>query len=211
VTAPGGETALTRGSLVLTSASGDSRSIPFQFNPESVQRTLEPNTVGGRPGSRSQAVRYAGAPSETLTLACRLSAADGPDGDAGTPAVGIEARLAALALLAYPSTADVRTAQTMLDLGVIEVLPALADQLLFVWGQRVLPCRLVTCAIVEELYDADLRPVLATVNLTLRALSYSDVEAGSPAGVAFLAYQSALEQTAAPVYAPWTAPDGSGS
>jgi hypothetical protein len=205
---PAAQTKLTRGLLVLTDTSGTSRAITFQFNPETVQRTIEPNTVGGRPGARSEIVRYAGAPAETMTIECRLSAAEGPDGSAQQTST-IEPQLAALALLSYPSTADVKAAQTLLDAGTVEVLPAVADQLLFVWGQRVLPCRLVSCSIVEELYDADLRPVLATVTLTLRALSYSDVDASTATASQFLAYQSALEATAAPAYTPWTGGGGS--
>ena len=205
MSAPGAQVPLARGSLVQTAPGGPSRAITFQFNPESVHRTIEPNTVGGRPGARSEAVRFAGAPAETLTLECRLTSAEGDTGS-----TDIQPQLAALALLAYPTTASVRAAQTALDGGSIEVLPALADGLLFVWGQRVLPVRLESCTIVEELYDAELRPVLATVTLTLRALSYSDVDAANPAAGQFLTYQSGLERTAASAYAPWTAPDGTG-
>lgn len=200
---PASQTSLTRGLLVQTDASGASRAITFQFNPETVQRTIEPNMVGGRPGARSEIVRFAGAPAETLTLECRLSAADGTDGNP-VDSASIEPQLAALALLAYPSSADVQAAQQLLNAGTIEVLPAAADQLLFVWGQRVLPVRIVSCSIVEELYDAELRPVLATVSLTLRALSYSDVDATTPTANQFMAYQQALEATAAPAYTPWS-------
>jgi hypothetical protein len=208
MTPPASQAKLTRGLLVLTDQTGTSRAIAFQFNPESVQRTLEPNTVGGRPGARSEIVRFAGAPAETLALECRLSAADGPDGNPANSAT-IEPQLAALALLAYPSTTDVQAAQQLLDAGTVEVLPAVADQLLFVWGQRVIPCRLVSCTIAEELYDAELRPVLATVTLTLRALSYSDVAATTTTASQFMAYQSALESTAAAAYTPWAGGAGS--
>jgi hypothetical protein len=213
MTAPSAQNRLTRGLLVQTDATGTSKAITFQFNPESVQRTLEPNTVGGRPGARSEIVRYAGAPSETLTLECRLSAADGADGNAGTvPAPGgIEPQLAALALLAYPSTTDVQAAQALLDAGTVEVLPAPADPLLFVWGSRVMPVRVVTCSIVEELYDASLSPVLATVSLSLRTLSYSDVDATTTTAHQFMAYQQGLETTAAAAYTPWSGTSGSGT
>jgi hypothetical protein len=201
MTTPAQSVRLQRAALITVSASGVKRSIPFQYNPETVRRTLEPNTIGGRPGSRSRAVRFAGAPVETLTLDCRLSASGGADaGDAEVAQDGIAPALAALALLAYPSTADVLAAQALLDQGQIEVIPPEADELLLVFGGRVLPCEIGSLSIVEQLYDADLTPVLATVTLTLRAVTYSDVAPSNPAFRDFVNYQTGLEGLAMPVY-----------
>lgn len=182
---------LQKGALVAVGADRTRRSIAFQYNPETLRRTLEPNTVGGQPGSRSRAIRFAGAPTETITLDCRFSAVDAID--AGSDPNGIAPQLAALAVLLYPTVEAVTTAQTMLDAGSIEVVPALADELLFVFGDaRVIPVQLMSATIVEELYDSDLVPVLATVTLTLRALTYSDVSAPNPAASDFLGYQTRL-------------------
>ena len=190
-----------RGALVTVSASGTKRSIAFQYNPETLRSTLEPNLVGGKPGSRSQATRYAGAPLETITLDCRFSASDATaSGDIGVSAQGIAPTLAALALLAYPSLADVTAAQALLDQGSIEVMPALADELLLVFGSRVVPCEIESMAVVEQLYDTKLTPVLATVTLTLRTITYSDVSPPNRAYSDFIAYQRGLERTAAPAY-----------
>ncbi|WP_028066873.1 hypothetical protein [Solirubrobacter soli] len=187
--APG---SLLKGAIVAIANDGSKRSLAFQYNPDTMQRTLQPNTVGGQPGSRSRAVRFAGAPTETITLDCRFSAVDAID--AGDVGQGIAPQLAALAVLLYPKSADVIQAQSMLDDGLIEVVPALADRLLFVWGaNRVLPVELTSATIVEELYDAELVPVLATVTLTLRALSYSDVDEANGSYAAFLSYQQGLE------------------
>jgi hypothetical protein len=187
-----------RAALVSVAADGSKRSLSFQYNPDTLRRTLEPNTVGGHPGSRSRVVRYAGAPTETITLDCHFSSVDTPDGGQG-----VAPQLAALALLLYPRSSDVQQAQSMLGEGMIEVLPAVADELLFVWGRtRVLPVELTSATIVEELYDADLVPVLATVTLTLRALTYSDVDSTNAAFSDFLTYQAGLEQLAGQAYGP---------
>lgn len=190
---------LPKGAIVAVSGSGAKRSIAFQYNPETLRRTIEPNTVGGRPGSRSRAVRFAGAPTETITIDCRFSAIDAiAQGDVGQ---GIAPQLAALAILLYPDSADVQKAQAQLDQGSIEVVPALADQLLFVWGDaRVIPVQLMSASIVEELYDSDLVPVLASVTLTLRAMSYSDVDKSNPSFTDFLVYQKGLEALAAAAF-----------
>jgi hypothetical protein len=44
------------------------RTIAFQYNPESLRRTLQPQVVGGEQNDRSQMVRFSGAPTETFTL-----------------------------------------------------------------------------------------------------------------------------------------------
>lgn len=186
---------LQTGAIVAVAADGSKRSLAFQYNPDTLRRTIEPNTVGGRPGSRSRAVRFAGAPTETFTIDCRFSAVDAIA--AGNVGDGIAPQLAALAVLVYPSSADVLQAQSMLDAGTVEVVPALADQLLFVWGAaRVIPVQLTSATIVEELYDSDLVPVLATVTLTLRAVSYSDVDETNAAYSEFITYQRDLERLA---------------
>jgi uncharacterized membrane protein SirB2 len=194
--------AFPRGALVAISTTGAKRSISFQYNPDTVRRTIEPNVVGGQPGMRSRAVRFAGAPAETLTIDCRFSAMDGIDaGDPQTLQEGIAPQLAALAMLVYPSTADVQAAQGQLADGVVDVIPPLADRLLFVFGSgRVVPCQVQAFSIVEELYDEHLSPVLATVSLTLRAISYSDVNAQNPSFHEFITYQQGLEQLAGQAY-----------
>jgi hypothetical protein len=184
------------GALVTVSPSSGTRVIEFQYNPESLRRTIEPNTVGGRPGTRSQSVRYAGAPAETISFDCQLTAnGDRSVGNASTSTYGVAPALAALALLAYPSSQAVQSAQSLLDSGAIEVVPPLADELLFVWGaSRVVPCRVESLTITEQLYDPDLVPILATVSLTLRVLTYSDVDVANPAYHDFFVYQQSLEQ-----------------
>ncbi len=199
MTNPASTVAYTKGALVSIIAGGAKQSIPFQYNPDTVRRSIEPNTVGGQPGMRSQAVRFAGAPSETIVLDCRFSAADGLDrGDATAARYGIAPQLAALALLVYPSTGDVQQAQQQLDAGSLEIVPALASRLLFVWGaQRVIPCRLAGYSITEQLHDPDLSPVMATVSMTLHVLSYSDVDSANPSYHEFITYQQGLERLGA--------------
>jgi hypothetical protein len=190
VSVPGQPLPLKRAALVTMAADGTKQAITFQYNPETVKRTIEPNVVGGQPGARSQVVRFAGAATETLSLDCRLSA------DAG----GIAPALAALTLLAYPPTASVLAAQAQLDQGTIEVLPPPAPELLLVFGASVAPCEIESLTITEQLYDQDLTPVLATVALNLRLVTYSDVDSSNQAYRDFMSYQSALEQVAASAY-----------
>jgi hypothetical protein len=187
---------LSQAALVCVNAVGVKRAIAFQYTPDTVRRTIEPNVVGGR-GARSRAMRFAGAATETLTLDARFSSAE-TTAAGGDAAQGIAPQLAALAMLAYPSTADVLRAQSLLDAGSIEVLPAIADELLLVFGStRVVPCQILSFSIVEELYNSDLVAVLASVSLTLRLTSYSDVDYTNRAWADFIAYQQSIERLAA--------------
>jgi hypothetical protein len=187
---------LASAALVSVGALGVKRAIAFQYTPETVRRTIEPNVVGGRSGERARAIRFAGAAAETLTLDARFSSSE-TTAAGGETTNGVAPQLAALALLAYPSSADVLRAETMLEEGRIEVLPAIADELLLVFGSsRVVPCQIVSFSIVEEIYDGNLVPVLATVSLTLRLTSYSDVDSANRAWSDFMTYQQGLEQLA---------------
>ena len=185
MTSPAQQPNLAHAALVQVTQSGRT-SIPFLYNPETLQRTIEPNLVGGKPGARSRATRFAGAPAETLTIEARVVAPDSAQN-------GIAPQLAALALLAYPATADVRAAQEQLAAGVVQVNGLMADPLLLVFGDRAIPCQLTGLTIVEQLHDSALTPVQATVTLSLRAVSYSDVDSTNPSFGYFMAYQQALE------------------
>ena len=63
-----------------------------------------------------------------------------------------------------------------------------------------MPVRLTSATIVEELYDRDLVPILATVTLTLQAVSYSDVDETNPSFSEFISYQQKLESLAAKAF-----------
>jgi hypothetical protein len=195
MTTPLDHAGLAQAALVSLGPTGKT-SIPFSYNPETLQRTIEPNTVGGRPGARSRAMRFAGAPAETITLECHIAPPDyvpQPGGAAGATTLSVAPQLAALALLAYPSTADVQAAQDQLDAGVVQINGLRADPLLLVFGERAIPCRVTGLTVVEQIYDTTLTPVLATVTLSLRAVSYSDVDSADPSFGYFMAYQQQLE------------------
>lgn len=195
---PTQQVALTKGALVSTLPDGTKQSIPFQYNPDTLRRNFETNVVGGQQGERATAIRFAGAPAETISLECHLSAIDAMDaGDPVATQHGVSPQLAALSLLLYPTSAQVTKDQAMLRAGAIEVVPPLANPLLLVWGgSRVLPVCITSFAVVEQMFDADLTPVHATVSMSLRVLTYSDVDSTNPASTAFLTYQISQEQLA---------------
>lgn len=170
--------------------------IAFQYNPETLSRTLEAQTSGGEGGDRAEALRIKGAPVETIKLDIELDATDQLERGGG--AFGIHPQLAALELLIYPRSALVIANTALLALGTIEIIPPQAPFTLFIWGpKRVLPVRLTEFSITEEAYDPNLNPIRARVSLGLRVLSYNDLQVTNPGYHLFLSHQIVKETMAA--------------
>jgi hypothetical protein len=172
--------------------------ISFQYNPESLSRTLEAQMSGGEGGDRAEALRLKGAPVETIKLDVGIDATDQLEkADRAAVGMGIYPQLAALELLIYPSSALVITNTALLALGTLEVVPPAAPFTLFVWGpKRVLPVRLTEFSVTEEAHDVNLNPTRAKVSLGLRVLSYNDFAVTHPGYHLFLAHQVVKETMA---------------
>lgn len=184
------------------------KAIAFQYNPATLQRTLQPQMVGGEEGDRSQAVRFTGAPVQMINVEIELDASDQLEIDDRTSVqLGIHPQLAALELLVYPRSTDVNQREQLLASGVLEVAPMTAPRTLFIWGaRRVLPVRLMNYTITEDAFDAHLNPIRATVSLSMRVLNYSDLTSDNREYHQFMSYQQSME---AIVNLALTAPDQS--
>lgn len=171
--------------------------VVFQYNPETLTRTVRPK-IAGEGAERGEALRLSGPPEESITVEIALDAADGLEtGDAATVAHGVGPSLAALEMLVYPKSALVIGNEVLAALGVIEVIPPEAPLTLFVWGpKRVLPVRITDFTINEQAFDPALNPILATVTLGLRVMTYQDLGLPSVGGALSLANQVAKETLA---------------
>jgi hypothetical protein len=169
--------------------------IAFQYNPETLTRSLEAQTGGGESSDRSEALRLRGAPVETIKLDIEIDAADQLErGDPLALASGIYPQLSALETLIYPQSAQVIANNLLLAAGTIEVVPPNAPFTLLIWGpKRILPVRLTEFSITEEAHDVQLNPLRAKVSLGLRVLSYNDLPTTHPGYFLFLAHQTAKE------------------
>jgi len=172
--------------------------IAFQYNPETMTRTLAAQTAGSG-GSIFETQRLKGAPEETIKLDVEIDATDKlEEGDGIATTLGIYPQLSALEMLIYPKSSLVIANTVLLGLGVIEVVPPMGPFTLFIWGpQRVLPVRLTDFSITEEAYDVNLNPIRAKVSLGLRVLSYNDLSISHPGYHLFLSHQVVKETFAA--------------
>lgn len=171
----------------------------FQYNPETMTRTLQGRTSGGE-GDPSEAFRLTGPPVETISIDIELDATDQlekPDENKNATSMGILPQLSALEMMLYPKSSLV-IANTALTLaGVLEVIPPEAPFTLFIWGsKRVLPVKITDFRVTEEAHDANLNPIRAKVSLGMKVLTYADLKLTHPGYALFLAHQVVKETMA---------------
>jgi hypothetical protein len=168
--------------------------IVFQYNPDTLTRTLTAQTTGGTPNS-GEALRLKGPPVETLTVNLEIDAADQlENGQANATSMGLYPTLASLEMLLYPKSALVIANEVLARVGIIEVIAPEAPLTLFIWGiKRIVPVRVTTFSITEEAFDTSLNPIRAKVALGLRVLNYQDLGLLSVGGALFMAHQIVKE------------------
>jgi hypothetical protein len=168
--------------------------IVFQYNPESMTRTLEVWSQGG--GGESAAANETSHtaqpfdPPESFTLALELDAADALEKPESHPVAfisGVADRIAAMEMLLYPQGDSLLgglmgSASVSLGGGSIGgssgVQPAsrgTVPVVLFVWGPgRIVPVRLTSFTVEEQAYSPLLYPIRAKVNIGLKILTPKD-------------------------------------
>jgi hypothetical protein len=169
--------------------------IVFQYNPEQLSRTLTPYAP---PPDQASTAQNAGSgdtsqpydPGETINLVIEFDAIDDlekPDAHPVAVSAGIADRIAAVESLLYPAAgqgllsnavaslggAAANAVGGALGIGAPAAAPASRPQVpivLFVWGPgRMVPVRISSFQVEEQLFSATLFPIRAklTVGLTL--------------------------------------------
>jgi hypothetical protein len=171
--------------------------ISLQYNPESITRSLKPQTVGDEP-DRTEILRLTGPPIETISCTVEIDATDQlAAGDSNTQSFGIQPQLAQLEMLVYPSSIELIANEVLTLLGTIEILPMESALTLFVWSKsRITPVRITGIEITEEEFDPQLHPIRAKVKLDMRVLNVNDVGFLNPAGAMYMVYQIQKEALA---------------
>ncbi|WP_428509636.1 hypothetical protein [Roseateles sp.] len=194
----------------------------FQFNPESISRSLSiPPAAGTQNSAANRPRRDSGSalapPVETLTLSAQFSAADDLGAGGAVSAVprlfGIGPQLAALEKMVYPPAAPGGLMGAAIGAAIDAVGAALSSgtkkpatqpmprtpvpPLLFIWGpSRVLPVRITSMVINEKHYDALLNPIEAEVQLGLALLPAPSAKA-DPIGHGAYVYSQMVKDTQA--------------
>jgi Contractile injection system tube protein len=152
------------------------RRIPFQYNPDSLSRSLQIQVAEGEGNARAEALRLKGAPIETFRIEIEIDATDRLETAESTAIdFGIHPQLAALETLVYPDLNDVIKNMSNAANGALEIVPLEAPMTLFIWGKQRLPVRITELSVTEDAYDINLNPIRAKVSLSLRVLTYDDL------------------------------------
>lgn len=193
---------LIRGGLVLVDPSSGQvrRVIALQYNPDTLSRTLQPQSTASDGQDRAQALRLKGPPVETIRLDAEIDAADQlerPDQNPSVVEAGIAPQLAAIETLLYPESGRLIANNAMQAVGTLEIAPLETPLALFVWSrQRVVPVRVTDCSITEDAFDANLNPLRAKVSLSMRVLSVDDLGFDHRGGSIYMLYQQNKERLA---------------
>jgi hypothetical protein len=161
----------------------------FQYNPDEVSRELR--SRGAQGGGRGDANRTDGPPDETLTFTVEIDAADQlaePSQNAVTLQNGLHPVVASLERLLYPSFASVIANEALALAGSGLILGEQAPLALLIWGpKRVLPVQVQSMTIKEQAFDGKLNPIRISANLSLKVLTYRDLNITNPGYWVFMA------------------------
>ncbi len=200
---PGSPRVLRGGLVLVDPVSGAiQRVIALQYNPDTVTRTLQPQSVGGS-AAYSEPLRLKGPPIETIKLDAELDATDQlefPEQNPDTVSLGLQPQLAVLETIVYPDSGALISNNQLAQAGTLEIVPVQAPLTLLVWSKtRVVPVRLTDFAITEEAFDPQLNPIRAKVSLGMRVLNVNDLGFDDKGGHLYMVYQQRKEQMASQV------------
>lgn len=178
------------------------RIIVLQFNPDTLERSISPQSAGGggdgggggSGGDRNEALRLKEPAEETWKFTAEIDATDQLD----VPAPhGIHPQLAALEMLVQPTTAQLREHTKLAEKGAIEISPIEMPLTLFTWGsKRVMPVKLTELSVNESAFDVNLNPIRASLSIGMRVLTVSDLPAGHRGAELYMAHLAQKERLA---------------
>jgi hypothetical protein len=153
--------------------------IPFQYNPETVSRTMTPwNPFEVEQSGRGQIAPTAQPfdPKESITIEVQFNAADQLEDDDGiAKVVGVADRLAAVEKLLLPSAGLIGDLIAAVGDLVGAAPPpkrlSVPIALLLFGPGRILPVRVTSYSVEETTFLPSLHPLMAKVSLTLEVLT----------------------------------------
>jgi hypothetical protein len=196
-----GSPKLVRGGLVLIDPNTSKviRIIIVQYNPDTLSRTLQVQSIPGDSKDRSQPLRLVGPPAETYKLDAEIDATDQmQSGDPVTAQTGIHSQLAAFETIIYPASTQLISNNNLANSGSLEIIPMETPLILFIWNKnRILPVRITDFSITEEAFDANLNPIRAKISLGLRVLNVDDLGFDHKGASLYMSYHQNKEKLAA--------------
>jgi hypothetical protein len=196
---PGRGGGVVRGALATVVGSSLGSVVTFQYNPESITRTLRPQVSVGDGEEHAQDVQFADAPTQTISFTAYFDASDALQvGDETAVKHGIAPQLALLETLAYPRRSAIADLNERRKRGELNIQAPPTDSVILVWGnKRVFPVRITGLTIKEDVFDAALNPIQASAQIDVEVLTYGKSVPEDGDYLRFFAYHGALENDAA--------------
>jgi hypothetical protein len=190
---------LIKGGIVLLDPMSGTvqRIIQLQYNPESINRSLQVQDLGDS-GNRADVLRLKGPAIETIKVDVEIDLTDQLEiGDSTAQDVGLQPQLAALELIIHPTVESLKSNNTLAGNGTLEIVPMETPLAVFVWSKnRVVPIKITDFSVVEDAFDTSLNPISAKVSLGMRVLSVSDLGFEHRGGMLFMTYLQQKERLA---------------
>jgi hypothetical protein len=167
--------------------------IPFQYNPSTLSRSLEPykgkEEIDNGQISGKVVRAQPGPPTETISLTLELDATDYLEDPASHPVgsmVGVASPIASMEKLMYPTGFVI---SKLID-AISSLLPSLSKEevprsevpiVLFFWGpSRIVPVRVASLTFEEQAHTPLLFPFQVSARLSLLVLTPADFPKGDP-------------------------------
>ena len=172
--------------------------VVLQYNPDTLTRSLQVQSIVSEHQNRSEALRLTGPPIETFKLEAEIDATDQLEQPSLYPNAvqyGILPQLSVLETMIYPTSTQLLGNNALAQSGTLEISPMEAPLSLFVWSaNRIVPVRITDFSVTEEAFDPTLNPIRAKVSLGMRVLSVDDLGFDNVGGNLYMAYQQQKER-----------------
>ena len=160
--------------------------IVFQYNPETMTRKLTPwqppaEDAAAEQGGQTDPQTQPYDPEESIDTSIEFDCADQlehPDRHPTAARFGVADRLAAMERLLYPVTegdgllGDLAASLTASASASAEVVRTIVPVVLFAWGPGlVMPVRLTSYSVEEQLFSTRLYPIRAKVSVSMQVLT----------------------------------------
>ena len=197
-----------------------SRFIPFRFNPEVLSRQLSVEQAQGAGGQTAAQPQGGGSGSdeqgsdadsgslkESFTVLLRFDLADREEASSGIPTeYGVLPEVSALEDLLHPAESEADQASDGSE--PVQARPR-RPTVLFIWGERrVMPIKITGITVNETMFNAQLYPIRAEVEISLENLSESDARDNTRVSSS-LEFTASNRRKMAKIYLDTTADQGS--
>lgn len=187
---------LVRGALATVVRNQIDTLVAFQYNPESIKRSVTPQMGAGDSSDHSNESRFTDAPTQRISFTAYFDAADALEkGDSVAVQSGIGPQLALLERLVYPLRSQIEDRDRERNSGVMEVVALTAPSFILIWGpKRAIPVRISQLEITEEAFDGNLNPIRASIAISVDVQTYAQRTPDDDDYRRFGAYHTRLER-----------------